>query len=181
MTVISPVSRAWALWLRLNWARTALSRRLRRRPGKGAFLRLSSISFVHWGLFDRVPAGAARGRGRRLPHTYLLFQSNYNGRDDLYIEAFARVIKWQMRMLWSGAYGVPDPSPVAPFQKHIAENDLQPEHYYCAYPEASTRMVRSALELRPQLETFSRESAAFDPQRFASEYERFLTRVQTLL
>ena len=46
--------------------------------------------------------------------------------------------------------------------------------YYCAYPEASTRMVRSALEVRKRAAALARDAERLGPEEFKAAYERFL-------
>src|SRR5947208_10429763 len=95
ITIISPVRRWWAWWLRLTWP---LARRntLVVRP----LVRLGFINFAHWSLFDRVPATAGRRAPRRLPQPYILFESNFNGPAEIYIDAFALVVPLRLGLLW---------------------------------------------------------------------------------
>ena len=142
LTVVLPVRRSWALWLRAMWARSRVMRRLTGRPPLGS-LALASIGFAHWALLERMPANAPGGR--RLPYSYLVFQSNFAGTRDAYIETFCFVIPWIMRGLWTGIYGTPSVRPVGRFQRYVEEADIPPAHYWSAYPEASTAMILAAL------------------------------------
>jgi hypothetical protein len=178
---MTPVPRWWAWWLRFNFWRIERGR----RRGKGSRTlddldRLAFIGFAHWALAD--PPDTARGRGGgRPPAAYVLFQSNFNGAAREYIEGFARVITTGMRGLWWGAHGVPDPLPVSRFEDYILAARLPVDHYWCAYPGVSTKMLRAALELRREHDDFARRAAGLDPEAFAAEYERFVTRVQHLI
>ena len=60
-------------------------------------------------------------------------------------------------------------------------NSLDGGHYYCAYPEASTRMVKGALEVRDAFQKLVADSARLEPEEFAAAYERFLTESQAHL
>ena len=54
--------------------------------------KLHALSFIHyarWAVIRRFPDG---GRGERLGHTYLFFESNFNGTWDQYIDAFSEVV-----------------------------------------------------------------------------------------
>jgi hypothetical protein len=53
--------------------------------------------------------------------------------------------------------------------------------YYCAYPQASTRMVRSALEVRERFGALAREAERLTPEEFKAAYERFLVDAQAHL
>jgi hypothetical protein len=185
MTVVSTVPWWWALWLRFNWRRTLLSRRLRIGSKKAKRLRaLASIVFARWSLLDRMPPGRARRAGRRMPHRYsfLIFQSNFNGSRDLYLEVFAVAFLWKIRALWWGAYGVPDLLPLSRFLSYAADKDIEPAHYYCAYPEGTVKTIGAAMELRGHHEEFARKARALEgPEQFADEYRKFLARVKGLL
>lgn len=180
ITVITPVPGWWRAWLWLSWTYAAVRRRLRRPPRRRKRGQLLFIHFARWSVFSRVPSGVGRS-GRRLPHAYLLFQSNFNGGAKEYVEAFSLVAKWRMRMLWGGAYGVPDPIPVTPFERYILDNAVPTAHYYGAYPEASTKMILGCLELERRLQAFSTRTAQLEPAAFRAEYDRFLVDVQRYL
>jgi hypothetical protein len=176
ITVVTPVRRWWATWLRIDFVLLkVLKWFLRQREPARAVKRLSFINFGRWAVMDRVPASGS-GRGRRLPHPYILFQSNFNGASHEYFEAFARGLKLRMRGLWGGAYGVPDPNDLTKFSRYVHQHWQPTDHYYAAYPQASTKMVLSALALRTEFDAFSRRAADLDADRFAREYAEFVAR-----
>lgn len=174
VTIISPVRRWWALWLRLTWP-LADRMSLVKRP----LLRLSFIHFAHWSLVRRMPAG--RAGARRLPHPYLLFQSNFD--DDLYayIDAFSLVVPGRMRAMWQGVFRFPGPRPVDRFLSFIVARTTPVQHYYCAYPEASTSMITAALRLSERHRRFALQTAELDDEAFAVRYAGFLADNQLLL
>jgi hypothetical protein len=173
ITIISPVRRWWALWLRLTWP---LARRnpLIVRP----LVKLGFINFAHWSLFDRVPAGGRRRDAKRLRQPYILFQSNFNGPAELYIDAFSLVVRGRLWMLWGGSYGYPGARPMERFRAFIFEKAVPTGHYWAAYPEGSSRMVVSALTLQRRVEEFAQGAAELPPDEFAVAYRRFLADVQ---
>jgi hypothetical protein len=182
IVIVTPIPRWWAIFLRVEFWLVALLRRvLRSKLPSRAVRRLSFISFARWAVIYNVPVKARRGRVRRLPHPYVVFQSNFNGQAQEYFEAFARGLKWRMRLLWKGAYGVPDPTDLTGFSAHINAHWIPCEHYYCAYPEASTKMVLAAVELRKHFDELSKRARTLEPAEFATEYARFLERVQGCL
>lgn len=182
IVIATPIPRWWAIFLRLEFWLVALIRRvLRSKLPSRAVRRLSFISFARWAVIYSVPVKARRGRVRRLPHPYVIFHSNFNGGPLEYIEAFARGLKWRMRALWGGAYGVPDPTDLTEFSTHIEAHWIPCEHYYCAYPDASTKMVLAAVELRKQFGELAELARGLEPAEFATEYARFLERVQGCL
>jgi hypothetical protein len=125
----------------------------------GSLVRLSFIHFAHWSVFYRIPPGDPKGQ--RLPHPYLVFQSNFNRGWREYVEAFCYVIPTGVRLNWRGAYGFPSPKPVGPFLEYVDKRFTKSIHHYSAYPDASTRMVISALDARRRFDEFAEEG--FEP------------------
>jgi hypothetical protein len=176
VTIISPVHRWWALWLRITWP---LADRL--AAVKSPLLRLSFIHFAHWSLIDKMPPGKRAARPRRLPHPYLLFQTNFDDDLDAYIDAFALVVPWRMRAMWQGVFRFPGPRPVDRFLSFITERSTPTQYYYCAYPGASSTMITAALSLEDHHRRFQAETAGLDDAAFAARYAEFLTQTQLLL
>jgi hypothetical protein len=172
IAVVTPVRRWWAAWLRADFAALALLKRLlgQREPSRPV-KKLSFISFGRWAVVSHVA-------GRHLPTPYIVFQSNFNGAAAEYFEAFARGLKWRMRGLWGGAYNVPDPKELIEFASYIDRHWVATEHYYCAYPQASTKMILSALELRRHFKEFANRAESIDPDRFADEFAAFVASIQ---
>ncbi len=176
VVVISPVRRWWALWLKLSWPSADRLPLLKR-----TLVRLAFIHVAHWSLVERVPASAGRAASRRLPHPYILFQSNFN--DDLaaYIDAFALIVPWRMRLMWHGIYGFPGPAAVDRFLSFVLGSATPVQHYYCAYPDGSARMIGAALELRDRHLAFERQSAGLDDDAFTAAWNGFVQDNQRLL
>jgi hypothetical protein len=183
LTVISTVRGWWAIWLLwLNW-RIVRARNRIGWPVKPVrkLLKLSFIHFAHWSVFDRVPPGRPRRRARLLPYNYLAFQTNFDGLMGEYIEAFSLVVPVAMREIWGGAYGVPHPKPVAPFLAYIESHQAEAIHGYSAYPEATTKMITSALGLKSRFEAFQQAAQTLAPEQFAAAWGKFLGDVQRML
>jgi hypothetical protein len=167
MTLISPIPRWWGRFERIiGWLNMrALNRGWSYYPFR-QLVKLSFIQFAHWSVFDRIPPGDPHGR--RLPHAYLVFQTNFNRGAREYIEAFSYVVPTGMRFNWSGAYGFPSPRPVSRLLDYVEPRFTKANHFYCAYPDASTRQVISALDAR---RAFNRFAAAGReaPERFLDD------------
>jgi hypothetical protein len=170
ITVLTPV-RPWGpLVLKLVfWAGRHLSFTL---------TKLQQLSFIHyarWAVVDRFPDA---GEGERLHHSYLFFESNFNGTWDQYIDAFSEVVPDRMRAIWGTSYGFPGPIPVGPFKEYIRRNEYLANHYWSAYPGASTTEIISAGRVAPALDRFRRRAATLSPEAFATEYAALLTDLQ---
>jgi hypothetical protein len=172
ITVLTPCRRGWARWLRADFRLlAALKSLMRQRKPSRKVRRLSFISFAHWAVVDRLPSV-------RLPYPYIVFHSNFNGGSTEYFEAFARALPWRMMGLWGGAYGVPRPRDLVGFSGYIMRHWVRADHYYAAYPHASTKMVLDALELRGRFDHFSSRAAGLAPEEFARGYAQLMERVQ---
>ncbi len=179
VTIISPVHRWWALWLLATWPPADRSQRIKR-----PLVELGFIHIAHWSLARWVPAKRRwRKQRSRLPHPYVIFQSNFN--DDLvaYIDAFSLVVPGQIRGAWQGVFHFPGPQPVDRFVKFISDRIIPTDdcYYYCAYPEASSTTIRAALELDERCDRFTSETRMLDARAFRSRFDEFLGEVAPLL
>ncbi len=112
--------------------------------------------------------------GEHLPHRWFLFESNFNGSWDRYIDTFSYILGHGMRGLWGACPGFPGAKPVTRFKQYIAGNELRCAHYYVAYEDASARTVLAALRLEESFEQFKR-TARKDPDGFLEDWHAFLT------
>jgi len=185
MTIFSPV-RPWyrwppggALWLDLVFmvARTQDLVLKVIFPGRpGTIRELSFIHFARWIVIRRLPDhGQPRERRRQ---RLLMFESNYNGTFDQYIDGFSNILTDGMTKIWGTSYGFPGPRPVAPFKAYIRASEFVADHYYSAYPTATTTMIKSALALEEPLRAFTVRAATVSPETFADEYRELLTERQ---
>src|SRR5919204_3169588 len=172
LTVLSPIPWWWALWIRLTWPLAD-----RGTLVKGPLLRLSFIHFARWAVIARWPADRQTRRDRAARRS-LLFLTSFDGSDIQYIEAFVRVVPWRIRGLYFGATGFPSARRFGPVAQYIADHSHDVDHFWMAYPEASTTMVTQALKLRDAYAAARLD--ADDPTRFGEQWRRFLTDVQGL-
>jgi hypothetical protein len=162
LTVISPIRWWWKPWVRFTWL---IARHV---PLVAAPLR--RLQFIHFARWTLLP-------GRRL-----LFLTSFDGSDIQYIEAFVRVVPGRINGLYAGAKGFPGPHRFGPVARYIEEHSHGPvEHFWMAYPAASTRMVGQALALAELYEWFEPRLDTDDPQRFAREWRAFINLAQWFL
>ena len=136
LTLFTPIRRQWLPLLRVGFFAGAASSPFIHAPHPAVQLHQVRA------LDDR----ARPRRARSCTTTYLFFESNFDGPWQHYIDAFAYVIPKDIRLTWGRGLDFPDPPPAEPLKAWIARNSMEGGTYYCAYPEASTRMVRSALD-----------------------------------
>src|SRR5262249_53663097 len=116
-----------------------------------------------------------------LNYTYLFFESNFDGPWQHYIDAFAYCIPHDIRFVWGRGINFPSPPPPEPLKNWIAANSMEGATYYCAYPQAPTRMCKSALEVRDRFNALRAQAASMTPEQFKAAYEQFLTDTQAHL
>ena len=142
---------------------------------------LSFIHFARWSIVRRIPYNGPPQRKGRLRYPHMYFESNFNGGWEEYIDAFSHILTRGMTAFWGSSYGFPKPLPTAPFKKYIQDNETEADHYYCAYPDATSTMIQRALELDERLAAFKRDAERLDPDAFAAAYRAFLTDMQKAL
>lgn len=168
MTVFSQL-RPWRTWLQ-EW-----KLRFSRLSASEGIHALSFIHFVRFAVIRKLPDGP------RLRHPILLFESNYNGSFDNYIDTFSESVPKEMEWFWGTSYGFPGPLPCTPFKAYIDQNEFAMGHYYRAYPDASVAMIVSALALHEPHRRFRAQAVELEPEEFARAYRAFVTDHQARL
>lgn len=167
LTTLSPLPRRWSRLIRL-------ALRIKRSQGPDPMLqRLSFIHVAHWVVLDRFPFERKPAR-----YSYLLFMSNFNGSWREYIDAFSTTIPGRMALLWGAAYGFPGAVPPLPFVRYIERNQLTPDHYYSAYPDATATEVGSALRVAERFDRDVAPAASLDDDQFARAWRGFVDAAQ---
>lgn len=144
---------------------------------------LAFLPFVHWVIVkrDRFPHLDNGQSAEKLNYDYLFFLSTFNGPWGPYIEAFSDVLYFPLDGVWFWSIGYPFARPVGPLKTYIRRNQIESDHSYSAYPGASVRDVRAALELHNALKKFAKDTPGLSPDRFAVEFDRLLISVQNKL
>jgi hypothetical protein len=143
-------------------------------------IELSFIHFARWVIIPRraFPRLAGTQPRERLHHDYFLFESNFNGDWEKYIDAFSQVVPFGMDNIWRWSVKYPGSRPISPFLDYIRNCQYDTDYLYSAYPGASTNDVRGALKLDTEFRQFLKTSSALPAEQFAQEWNRFLARVQ---
>ncbi len=156
-----PATEAVFLWVRAN------------RTGLADIKKLSFIHFARWGIIRSIPDLGQGAEHLRRP--LFMFESNYNGTFEQYIDAFSKVIGSGIQAFWFTSDGFPGPIPVQPFKEYIRANELVLDHYYCAYPVESATQVVAALELRSANQSLLAKAKDLDPEAFARALDTVLS------
>jgi hypothetical protein len=144
---------------------------------------LAFLPFVHWVIVkrNRFPHLDDGQPAERLNYDYLFFLSTFNGPWGPYIEAFADVLYFPLDGVWFWSIGYPFARPVGPLKTYIRRNQIESDHSYSAYPGASVRDVRAAVELRSEVEALADDASDLSPGQFAVEFDRLVISAQNKL
>lgn len=174
ITVMVPVPRWWSWWLRATWPFADRSALVKRK-----LLDLNFIHVAHWALLTGLPQSAPRRRRKRLPTPYVVFQSNFDGPEVEYAEAFSLEVPGRVDGMWRGAYQFPGARRPQAFVDYVVGRQLPgPYHYYAAYPYARVRTARASLELAEAFDQFTSQAAELEPEEFAARWTLFLSEQQ---
>lgn len=142
---------------------------------------LSFISFASWSLIRDVPYNGPPQSLRRLRLDHLFFEVHFNGSWAQYIDSSVRVLTGGMKAFWGSSETFPGPLPAAPFQQFFRDHEVDLAHYYCAYPDATVTMVRSALKLEERLDMFAHRVGLISESAFEGAWDAFLEDAQRYL
>jgi len=143
--------------------------------------RLSFISFASWSLIRELPWNGPPQTVRRLRHAHLFFEVSFNGSWAQYIDSSVRVLTTGMYTFWGSSRSFPGPLPAGPFQRFFKVHEVDTSHYYCAYPEATVTIVRSALALEQRLDMFAHRAENITADAFDGAWDAFIADAQRYL
>ncbi|MEO7421089.1 MAG: hypothetical protein ABIU87_01685 [Ornithinibacter sp.] len=168
LTLFTPIRGPWVRVLRVA---LGVAPRL---PIRSHIIQFNFIKFVRWTVVDALD-------DEHLHHSYLFFESNFDGPWQHYIDAFAYVIPFDIRFVWGRGIDFPYPPPAEPLKAWIARNSMEGGTYYCAHEELSTRQIQSALAIQEAFEPLRALAPTSAPDEFGTAFERFLTDQQAHL
>ena len=142
---------------------------------------LSFISFASWSLVRDLPYNGVPQATRRLRRPHLFFEVHFNGSWAQYIDSSVRVLTTGMKSFWGSSHTFPGPLPAGPFQRFFKVHEVDFSHYYCAYPDATVTIVRSALALEQRLDMFAHRAALIQEDAFEEAWDAFLEDAQRFL
>ena len=142
---------------------------------------LSFISFASWSLVRDVPDNGPPQTTRRLRRAHMFFEVHFNGSWAQYIDSSVRILTGGMKSFWGSSETFPGPLPAAPFQQFFKDHEVDTSHYYCAYPQATVTIVRSALALEQRLDMFAHRAGLIRAEQFDDAWDAFLEDAQRWL
>nr|BFE71963.1 hypothetical protein GCM10020092_052640 [Actinoplanes digitatis] len=114
----------------------------------------------------------------RLGHPYLFWETAFSGATEPYIESFVYLIQKSIKRAWGTSFGFPGVRSVTKVREYIENLAYPAAHAYSAYPEASVRMVLSALRIQREQEFLVDAARTATAEEFAVVYRGFLERRQ---
>ncbi len=144
---------------------------------------LSMIHYARWTIINRwsFPHLDKSQPKEKLSYSYMLFESNFNGSWDQYIDSFSFAIPSGLDMFWRWNIKYPKSIPLHDFYNYIRFNQVETEHYYNAYPLASSNDVKSAQALSEGLSKLALQIEELSDEEFLQTYNNFLAEHQQAL
>jgi hypothetical protein len=161
MTVIVPI-KPW-FWPRFFVRLVLWAVSLKARGAYGSLAGLSTIHFARWVIIDN---------GRNL-----LFESNFDGSWEKYIDDFVDFASLGMNAIWANCVGFPRGGcrDIEWFKEYIRDNQIPAQVFYSAYPQTTVRNKLTDLQIAGSVGQFVRQkdveqflSGAYRSQSFAA-------------
>lgn len=175
MNVITPLRPhlAWVnkliFWFALKFPKTL-----------NGLITLSLIHYARWVIIGRnqFPHLSPEQPREKLRYSYMLFFSNFNGSWDQYVDSFTFSIPSGLDMFWKWNIRYSKSVALTPFHRYIQYNQIETQHYYNAYPLASSNDVKSAKSVRDALIAFNEELDKGSDEDFMKRYKTLLRGLQ---
>ena len=176
MNVCSPIP-WYSVWVKkaVFWAvATFFKQKL------NGLLTLSLIHYARWVIVrpSEFPRLADDQPAEKLTYSYYFFFSNFNGSWLQYVDSFSSAIPSGLDFFWWLGVKYPRSVPMRPFHEHILFHQIWTEHYYNAYPMASSNDVKSAKVVKQELLEFVDASDSDTPEQFQKRYNGLLIKLQ---
>ena len=177
MNVITPIKRSTA-WINKLIFWLAGTRYF--SSGLTGLLTLSLIHYARWvivkpGEFPRLDPSQPE---EDLKYSYEFFFSNFNGSWEQYVDSFSSAIPKGLDFLWYKNVKYPKSVPLQPFHDYITFNQIWTNHYYSAYPMATSNDVKSAKNVKVRLLEFTSNTVEVSQEEFQKQYNRLLVDLQ---
>jgi hypothetical protein len=150
---------------------------------KNAFKGLLTLSIIHYARWVIVGSKQLPWLGdeqpkEKLNYAYMFFFSNFNGSWNQYIDSFSIALHFRLNLMWYKSVGKPGTIPETPFNQYVLKNQIWTEHYYTAYPMATSNDVKSAKRVKEQLLNLCENLETVTEDEFMKKYNRALFDLQ---
>ena len=144
---------------------------------------LSLIHYARWVIIKNTqfPHLDSTQPKEELKYSYMIFESNFNGSWDQYVDSFFRAIPKGLDLLWYKNVNHPRSSPLTPFHRYINHNQIFTDYYYSAYPIAASNDVKEAKKVKDTLLEMQEKCDSLSPEQFEKFYHKKLLHLQNSL
>jgi hypothetical protein len=141
---------------------------------------LSLIHYARWVILraEDFPRLSPTQPKEELRYGYMMFNSNFNGSWEQYVDSFAAAIPSGLNLLWLLNVGWPKAVPEQPFHRYVEFNQIWTDYYYSAYPLAASNDVKAAERVKDKLCDLIGKTQQATPEEFMSQYHALLKDVQ---
>ena len=149
-------------------------------PALNGLLTLSLIHYARWAIVkpSQFPRLHPSQPAETIKYTYMFFFSNFNGSWTQYVDSFHMSIPSGLDLFWRKNLRYPKSVPLQPFHAYIAYNQIWTNHYYNAYPSASSNDVKAAKRIKGALEAFVVDTSDSSPGELKRKYDALLNDLQ---
>lgn len=166
-----------------GWVNRAIFWLARSRLGASRLTGLVTLSLIHYARWVIVSPKQFPNLGDGQPketikHSYELFYSNFNGSWDQYVDSFSMSLAKGLNLLWFTNINYPNSIPIRPFHAYITANQVMTDHYYNAYPLASSNDVKSGARVIDVLGDLAALAPSSSPEAFEAAYNAALIDLQ---
>jgi hypothetical protein len=145
----------------------------RAKKAKGNLSGIPTIHSLRWVI---IPSGIMSDR------PYLLFESNYNGSWDSYVDDFVQYASLRMNLIWGKCqdYLSQGSKDTEWFKQHIRNYLFPAQAYYSAYPDLTVRNILTCLRVAEIVKTPQQSSKTTEVEQ-AEQADRTLISLKLLL
>ena len=143
-------------------------------------LTLSLIHYARWVIVkpSQFPRLSPDQPKETIKYHYMIFFSNFNGSWDQYVDSFSSAIHKGLNLFWIYNVKYPGSIPMLPFHRYITANQIWTDHYYNAYPMASSNDVKSGKKVRDALLAFMPDVEGATAAQFQEKYNLLMLGLQ---
>jgi hypothetical protein len=141
---------------------------------------LSLIHYARWVILDakQFPWLGGDQPKEKLHYCYMFFFSNFNGSWTQYVDSFSLAIPRGLDGLWYKNIGWPKAQPESMLNNYVLKNQIWTEHYFSAYPMASSNDIKSAQQVQIQLSILCENLDTVSEEAFLKNYQEALFALQ---
>ncbi|HLJ26327.1 MAG TPA: hypothetical protein VKY85_06430 [Candidatus Angelobacter sp.] len=178
LTILSPIIHDHKVDISHNCAiRTYLAELARRRKelqDPGPFATLSSTHIARLVVMDDVVYVGMPACEEHLKSPYLVFESNFDGDLDTYLDRMARDIPEAVDSVWSHCVGYPGLQDVARFKQYMKRCQLTTTFYFADVNDKTVQQTLRALQMQNALADFIEKNQGKPPAELQKAFAIFL-------